>query len=129
MTFCSAADIDKFVSVSIDHNPLAPEYYTVEASDSGTAVTLKPAFLATLGSGEHVITIISSDGEAETTFTVRKSGDSNQNTSGGTNAGVIKSSDTGDGSMLWMWYMLAACSLCGACGLIYSRKKHSAHAE
>ena len=129
LTFCSAADIDKFVSVSIDHNPLAPEYYTVEASDSGTAVTLKPAFLATLGSGEHVITIISSDGEAETTFTVRKSGDSNQNTSGGTNAGVIKSSDTGDGSMLWMWYMLAACSLCGACGLIYSRKKHSAHAE
>ncbi len=61
-------DFSKFVSVSIDGVTVDSGNY--DAWAGSTVVSLKPAFLETLGGGTHTYRVDFTDGAAETTFTV-----------------------------------------------------------
>ena len=109
LVFRSEADFSKFVSVLVDNVLVAPEYYT--AASGSTLINLKAAYLENLKEGKHVLTILSTDGEAQTTFTVSKK------------AVAASTIETGDNTVLWFWYLLSACALLGMAGLIVIKKK------
>lgn len=74
LTFCSEARRVRFSAVKVDGQVIDAENYIVGLGclSSGTVVMLKASYLNTLDPGEHVITIVSADGEAEAGFTVLK---------------------------------------------------------
>ncbi len=68
LTFTTNADSTTVSRVEVDGNVLDSDAYTV----TGTSVTLNAAYLNSLRSGEHTITIVHEDGgRAEATFRVR----------------------------------------------------------
>ena len=65
------APAERLCSVEIDGKRISPDYYTVRAGS--TILTLKPAFLDTLDSGDHVVTAFYTDGgRATASFAVSK---------------------------------------------------------
>ena len=64
----SAAEFKIFVGAKIDGKYLDKEFYTAE--EGSTKVTFKAEYLETLSPGEHVLTVVSEDGEASATVTV-----------------------------------------------------------
>lgn len=68
LTFRSSALLEFFQKVLVDDKEVAAENY--ELTKGSTIVTLKASFLNTLGVGEHKLSVVSSTGTAETTFTV-----------------------------------------------------------
>lgn len=70
LTFRSSAPLEFFQKVLVDDKEVAAENY--ELTKGSTIVTLKASFLNTLGVGEHKLSVVSSTGTAETTFTVAK---------------------------------------------------------
>lgn len=68
LSFRSNAPLAFFQKVLVDGKEVARENY--ELTEGSTIVTLKASFLNTLGVGEHKLSVVSSTGTAETTFTV-----------------------------------------------------------
>lgn len=68
LSFRSNAPIRYFQKVLVDDKEVAAENY--ELTEGSTIVTLKASFLKTLGVGEHKLSVVSTTGTAETTFTV-----------------------------------------------------------
>lgn len=68
LTFRSSAPLEFFRKVLVDGKEVARESY--ELTEGSTIVTLKASFLNTLGVGEHTLSVVSTTGTAETTFTV-----------------------------------------------------------
>lgn len=68
LSFRSNAPIKYFQKVLVDDKEVAAENY--ELTEGSTIVTLKTSFLKTLGVGEHKLSVVSTTGTAETTFTV-----------------------------------------------------------
>lgn len=68
LSFTSDAAIDDFLWVEVDGEEIAEDYYT--EAEGSTVVTLKPAYLETLRPGTHVMGIVSTNGTAETEFTI-----------------------------------------------------------
>lgn len=68
LSFRSNAPIRYFQKVLVDDKEVDAENY--ELTEGSTIVTLKASFLNTLGVGEHRLSVVSSTGTAETTFTV-----------------------------------------------------------
>lgn len=68
LSFRSNAPIRYFQKVLVDDKEVAAENY--ELNEGSTIVTLKASFLKTLGVGEHKLSVVSTTGAAETTFTV-----------------------------------------------------------
>ncbi len=68
LSFRSSAPIEFFQKVLVDGKEVARENY--EFTEGSTIVTLKASFLNTLGVGEHTLSVVSTTGTAETTFTV-----------------------------------------------------------
>lgn len=68
LSFRSSAPIESFQKVLVDDKEVAAENY--ELTEGSTIVTLKASFLNTLGVGEHKLSVVSTTGTAETTFTV-----------------------------------------------------------
>lgn len=68
LTFRSSAPLGFFQKVLVDDKEVAAENYVL--TEGSTIVTLKASFLNTLGVGEHKLSVVSSTGTAETTFTV-----------------------------------------------------------
>lgn len=68
LSFRSNAPIGYFQKVLVDDKEVAAENY--ELTEGSTIVTLKASFLKTLGVGEHKLSVVSTTGAAETTFTV-----------------------------------------------------------
>lgn len=68
LSFRSNAPLVFFQKVLVDDKEVASENY--ELTEGSTIVTLKASFLKTLGVGEHKLSVVSSTGTAETTFTV-----------------------------------------------------------
>ncbi len=66
--FTSNAPFAKFKEVRVDGKLVDPKYYTVE--EGSTKVYLSAEFLKSLTLGKHTITIVSTDGQASTNFTV-----------------------------------------------------------
>ena len=70
LTFCSNADINKFQKVIIDGAVIDENNYI--KSEGSTIITLKANYLNTLSNGGHEISIVSNDGIATTSFTVKR---------------------------------------------------------
>lgn len=68
LSFRSNAPLAFFQKVLVDGKEVARENY--ELTEGSTIVTLKASFLNTLGVGEHTLSVVSTTGTAETTFTV-----------------------------------------------------------
>ena len=60
----------KFTGVEVDGKAVDTKNYT--AKEGSTVITLKAAYLKTLNTGKHTITVIYTDGEAEGTFYVTR---------------------------------------------------------
>ena len=69
LSFTSNAAFSDFIRVELDGKTLDEKYYTVK--EGSTVVTLKADYVATLSVGEHTIGIVSTNGTATTTFTVK----------------------------------------------------------
>lgn len=68
LSFRSSAPLAFFQKVLVDDKEVAAENYVL--TEGSTIVTLKTSFLNTLGVGEHKLSVVSTTGTAETTFTV-----------------------------------------------------------
>ena len=116
-----------FTGVRIDNGPLnlGTDYTVAEGANGGTVVTLLPAYLSTLNSGSHIITITFDDGKATTGLTIKAgSGGSRR---GGSAKG--DSPDTGDPGtpMLWTGLLLASAMGLGAVALSGRKLRRAAN--
>ena len=68
LTFRSTASYASFKGVQVDGKTLAAENYIVE--EGTIEVYLKAAYLQTLATGKHTVTILSSEGNASMDFTI-----------------------------------------------------------
>lgn len=68
LSFRSNAQLEFFQRVLVDDKEVTAENYVL--TEGSTIVTLKTSFLKTLGVGEHKLSVVSTTGTAETTFTV-----------------------------------------------------------
>ena len=105
LSFTASGDFDKFVGVSVDGKRISESRYT--AKKGSTVITLKNAFLNTLKTGEHTITIHFDDGKAEGSFTILDASSDNPNT----------------GDSIHLWTALLFVSLTGLAGAGYAVSK------
>ena len=105
LSFTASGDFDKFVGVSVDGKRISESQYT--AKKGSTVITLKSAYLNTLKTGEHTITIHFDDGKAEASFTVLNASNDNPNT----------------GDNIHLWTALLFVSLTGLAGAGYAVSK------
>ena len=68
LSFRSNAPIKFFQKVLVDDKEVAAENYVL--TEGSTIVTLKTSFVKTLGVGEHKLSVVSTTGTADTTFTI-----------------------------------------------------------
>ena len=68
LTFISSASFDSFKGVQVDGKTLAARNYT--AGRGSIEVYLKPAYLRTLTNGDHIVTILSAEGDVSAVFAV-----------------------------------------------------------
>ena len=68
LTFISSASFDSFKGVQVDGKTLAARNYI--AGRGSIEVYLKPAYLRTLTNGDHIVTILSAEGDVSAVFAV-----------------------------------------------------------
>ena len=68
LTFISSASFDSFKGVQVDGKTLAARNYIAERGS--IKVYLKPAYLRTLTNGDHIVTILSAEGDVSAVFAV-----------------------------------------------------------
>ena len=68
LTFISSASFDSFKGVQVDGKTLAARNYIAERGS--IMVCLKPAYLRTLTNGDHIVTILSAEGDVSAVFAV-----------------------------------------------------------
>ena len=68
LTFISSASFDSFKGVQVDGKTLAARNYI--AGRGSIKVCLKPAYLRTLTNGDHIVTILSTEGDVSAVFAV-----------------------------------------------------------
>ena len=68
LTFISSASFDSFKGVQVDGKTLAARNYT--AGRGSIKVYLKPTYLRTLTNGDHIVTILSAEGDVSAVFAV-----------------------------------------------------------
>ena len=113
LSFTSNAAFSDFIRVELDGKTLDEKYYTVK--EGSTVVTLKADYVATLSVGEHTIGIVSTNGTATTTFTVKAKTAVDNDTD---------SPQTGDNSRMALWIALLAASVFVlAATAVYSKRK------
>ena len=112
LSFTSNAAFSDFLRVELDGKTLDEKYYTVK--EGSTILTLKADYVATLSVGKHTIGIVSTNGTATTTFTVKAKTAVDNDTD---------SPQTGDNSRMALWIALLAASLFGLAGTAVYRKR------
>ena len=73
LTFISSASFDSFKGVQVDGETLAAKNYT-SRENGGSQVYLKPDYLRGLTNGDHIVTILSAEGDVAAVFTVSVTG-------------------------------------------------------
>lgn len=111
VSFTSNAAFSDFLRVGLDGKTLDERYYTVK--EGSTIVTLKADYVTTLSVGEHTIGIVSTNGTATTTFTVKAKTAVDNDTD---------SPQTGDNRHMALWIALLAVSVFGLAGIAVYRK-------
>ena len=69
LTFRANGSLDKFTVIQVDGEALDSDAYT--AASGSTVVTLEPTYLETLTEGKHHLTVLYTDGQCGTSFTVQ----------------------------------------------------------
>jgi len=133
----SSAPFYKFVRVDMDGETVDPANY--EAYQGSTVVEFNADYLATLAEGEHIVEIISNDGYARTTITIKKAtenvpevpgdttGDTTGNTTGdttGNTGSTTGTPSTGDSAPMALYFFLLAGSLSAVCMVSKKRRAH-----
>lgn len=108
LSFTADGDIKKFDGIKVDGKLLAEKSYTV--ASGSTVVTLKKAFLQTLGLGKHTVTILFEDGQAEATFQISNTLDTSN-------------PETGDSFPMGLWITALTLSSAALIGILAFRKK------
>ncbi len=70
VTIKADGDLNKFAGVSVDGNQISDENYTL--AEGSTIITFKPEYIKTLTAGSHTVTIHYSDGQVQTTLTIKE---------------------------------------------------------
>lgn len=126
LAFRANGDISEFTGVEVDDTLIDAENYT--AVSGSTVITLKADYLNTLSVGTHKLTVVYTDGEGSTDFTIKQA-----------SSGQIilidpsqpaepaeppqSNPNTGDNSMMWLCIALLVVSgTCMAAFLIHNRK-------
>ena len=122
----SEATFDKFTAVKIDDVVIDPANYSAVAGS--TEITLYPAYLETLSLGMHSIEIVSNDGYASTSFTVKADEASllpsaAPGTTGSQGSANAASPKTGDDSNLILWGVMLLIGGSAFAGLLVYRLK------
>ena len=121
MTVTSNGDFSKFIAVKVDGTEIAAENYTVESGS--TIVTLNVAYLETLTEGTHTLTLVYTDGEVSTEFTVAPqmvAGTIEENTD------TSASPQTGDSSNVAIWIVIAVLATGVMTGTVLFARKRKA---
>lgn len=105
LAFRANGPFDKFTGVKVDGRLLNAGSYTAK-SDS-TVITLKAGYLKTLSNGAHTLTVVYTDGECSTGFTVKAA------------AALPK---TGDAGQPALWLALLALAAAGLSAALYGKK-------
>lgn len=93
--------------VLIDQKEIDAKNY-VTAGKENTQVTLKAEYTKSLAEGKHTISIVSSKGQADTVFYLKK---------------ATKSPDTGDRTQVMLWVILLGVSAAAVVGAVVYRKR------
>lgn len=132
-TIYCTGDLKKFVSVEMDGKVIGPSNYTV--ADGSTVLTFSSAYLDTLATGKHTVTLNYIDGSISTTLTILEkddagvagggsgSGAGNGADGSGTNTASSRAAKTGDqtSGVLWLVLGLGSAVICAA--VLIKRKK------
>lgn len=95
LTFTANGPFRKFVGIKVDAGFVDPAHY--EAKAGSTLVTLKQSYLQTLPIGEHVFTVVYTDGEISCNFRIHP---------------APSSPPTGDAGV-WLWMLALVLSTTG----------------
>ncbi len=115
LTITSNGDFTKFTGIKVDGADVAAEHYT--AVSGSTVVTLNAAYLQTLTEGTHTFTMVFTDGEVSTNFTVSAQ-------AAGTANNTMASPQTGDSSSVVLWAAIAVAAAGAMAGaVVFARKK------
>lgn len=133
LTFRANGDFSKFTSVKVDGVLVDQKNYT--AVSGSTIITFMKEYLATLSNGIHKLTVVYTDGECSTNFTVKeaakpqkqddgkKQDDSKADTTQTDNsASAPKTGDTTEQGRLIM--LVGATAIVIAADMIYRRKRN-----
>ena len=97
LSFTADFEAKDLKKVLIDQKEIDAKNY-VTAGKENTQVTLKAEYTKSLAEGKHTISIVSSKGQADTVFYLKK---------------ATKSPDTGDRTQVMLWVILLGVSRCG----------------
>ena len=107
LSFTADFEAKDLKKVLIDQKEIDAKNY-VTAGKENTQVTLKAEYTKSLAEGKHTISIVSSKGQADTVFYLKK---------------ATKSPDTGDRTQVMMWVILLGVSAAAAVGAVVYRKR------
>lgn len=119
--FRSNAPLSKLKEVLLDDKLVDRKNYT--ASSGSTIITFTPEYIATLSEGEHKLSIVSTDGTATTTFTIKKDAAQNDNASED-KAAEDQAADTGDKTNTMFYAVMFMLAMIGlAAGIVYRKRR------
>ena len=101
-----AAALEKAIA-GLKQKPMTAQNL-VTAGKENTQVTLKAEYTKSLAEGKHTISIVSSKGQADTVFYLKK---------------ATKSPDTGDRTQVMLWVILLGVSAAAVVGAVVYRKR------
>lgn len=127
LEFRSDADYSSFIGVEVDGEGISEDNYNKR--EGSIIIELKPEYLETLSSGDHTITIKSTEGNASTDFTISSSSSSSSlpTSPSSESSEVVKFQKTGDSNDIMVYISIILISL----GLVaimsaFNRKKLNA---
>ena len=107
LSFTADFEAKDLKKVLIDQKEIDAKNY-VTAGKENTQVTLKAEYTKSLAEGKHTISIVSSKGQADTVFYLKK---------------ATKSPDTGDRTQVMLWVILFGVSAAAVVGAVVYRKR------
>jgi len=122
LRFIANGPLSKFVGIEVDGKEVAAKDYEVKSGS--TIITLKQAYLDTLATGEHTITVVYTDSKTEGVFYVEVVNvESDDPTESEESKPEASTPTTGDESNLMLYGSMLAVSLAGLVVLLLADKK------
>lgn len=107
LSFTADIEAKELKKVLIDKKEIDAKNY-VAAGKENTQITLKAEYTKNLAEGKHTISIVSSRGQADAVFYLKK---------------ATKSPDTGDHTQMMLWVILLGVSAAAGVGAVVYRKR------